>query len=190
MILPPGQYPMLLVWKPMPSPTGLLMATKSPKVPLLLQTRLFQSLMPILPGGRQPQILQFLAPLLEKKIKARYTETPFELNGQTYQPGTLVITRTGNEMLGENLISWYRASQQTPYCLTPVSTGFVSKGSDFGSYSVRPIKAPRVAVLAGEGISSSAFGEVWHYFEQQIHYPITVIRTSYFNSVPLSNSMY
>jgi hypothetical protein len=43
-----------------------------------------------------------------------------------------------------------------------------------------------VAVLAGEGISSSAFGEVWHYFEQQIHYPITVIRTSNFNTVPLS----
>jgi hypothetical protein len=132
--------------------------------------------------------LQFLASLLESKIIPRYTETPFEVEGQTYQPGTLIITRTGNEALGERFDKIVtEQANKLNIALTPVSTGFVTKGSDFGSHSVRPVKAPRVAVLAGDGISSSAFGEVWHYFEQQIHYPITVIRTSYFNSVPLTN---
>jgi hypothetical protein len=131
--------------------------------------------------------LQFLASLLDKKIKARYSETPFEVNGQTYQPGTLVITRTGNEAMGDKFDQVVtEQAKQLGIALTPVSTGFVTKGSDFGSYSVRAVKAPKVAVLAGEGISSSAFGEVWHYFEQQIHYPITVIRTGYFNAAPLS----
>ncbi|MDO1447916.1 M14 family zinc carboxypeptidase [Rhodocytophaga aerolata] len=131
--------------------------------------------------------LQFLASLLNKKVKARYTETPFEVNRQTFQPGSLIITRTGNEALGDTFDKLVTEQAATfKITLTPVSSGFVTKGSDFGSYSVRGIKAPKVAVLAGEGISSSAFGEVWHYFEQQIGYPITVIRTSYFNTVPLS----
>jgi hypothetical protein len=131
--------------------------------------------------------LQFLAALLNKKIKARYTETPFEVNGQTFQPGSLIITRNGNEALGDNFDKLVtQQATQLKITLTPVSSGFVTRGSDFGSYSVRAIKAPKVAVLAGEGISSSAFGEVWHFFEQQIGYPVTVIRTSYFTSVPLS----
>jgi hypothetical protein len=131
--------------------------------------------------------LRFLASLLDQKIKPRYTETPFEVNGQTFQPGTLIITRTGNEAMGDKFDQLVtEQAKKLNITLTQVSTGFVTKGSDFGSYSVRAIKAPKVAVLAGENISSSAFGEVWHYFEQQIGYPVTVLRTGYFNSVPLS----
>jgi hypothetical protein len=39
--------------------------------------------------------------------------------------------------------------------------------------------------VAGEGISPTAFGEIWHFFEQQIGYPVTVLGTDYLNSIPL-----
>ena len=65
------------------------------------------------------------------------------------------------------------------------STGFVDKGYDFGSPQVKYIKAPKVAALIGEQVSSLSAGEVWHFFEQQIHYPITQIGTEYFKSVDL-----
>jgi len=68
-----------------------------------------------------------------------------------------------------------------------VGTGFVEKGMDFGSDKVHYIKPVRVAVLMGKGISSLAAGEVWHYFEQQIGYPITVIDQSNLDDVNWKN---
>jgi len=43
-----------------------------------------------------------------------------------------------------------------------------------------------VAVVAGQGVDATAFGEVWHFFEQQINYPLTVLGTDYLSSVPLN----
>jgi hypothetical protein len=131
--------------------------------------------------------LQFLTGLLASDIKVRYAEKPFETDGQVFQPGTLIITRSGNEKLGDRLDEIIqRHAVATNVALFPVSTGFVTSGADFGSGSVRFIKAPKVAVVAGPGISSLAFGEVWHFFEQQIHYPVTVLETSYVANVPLA----
>jgi hypothetical protein len=62
--------------------------------------------------------------------------------------------------------------------LYPVSTGFVDKGFDFGSDKVHPFKAPRVALLTGEGIGANAAGEVWHFFDEQIDYPLTLINVN------------
>jgi hypothetical protein len=64
-----------------------------------------------------------------------------------------------------------------------LSSGFVDQGADFGSGKIRYIKKPTVAVLAGDEVSSLGFGEVWHFFEQQLKYQITVIKTSDLNRV-------
>ena len=40
-------------------------------------------------------------------------------------------------------------------------------------------------MLSGEQTSSLSFGEIWHFFERQIDYPITTIRTDYFNRIDL-----
>ncbi len=44
-----------------------------------------------------------------------------------------------------------------------------------------------MALLAGEGTSSNRVGEVWHYFDRQINYPITLLDTGYFDEVNLDN---
>ncbi|MFB9864168.1 M14 family metallopeptidase [Rufibacter immobilis] len=132
------------------------------------------------------QDLRFLAALLKAKVRVRYSEVPFEQNKVKYAPGTLIITRTGNENLGakfDQLVT--KAADSLGIELASSATGFVTNGADFGSRSVRYVKAPRVALLTGEGVSAYGFGEVWHYFEQQIGYPVTVLGANYFGSVPL-----
>ena len=47
------------------------------------------------------------------------------------------------------------------------------------------ITEPKIGILSGDGISSSNFGEIWYFFEQQIKFPISVIKTSDFMSIPL-----
>ncbi|MFD2245769.1 M14 family metallopeptidase [Pontibacter ruber] len=132
------------------------------------------------------QDVKFLTELMKQKVKVRMAEKPFETDNQKYDAGTLIITRTGNEGLGNNLDATVRAlAEKHGVAITATTTGFVSSGADFGSGSVRYLKMPRVAVMSGEGVSPYAFGEIWHYFEQQIGYPVTVLGTSYFGNVPL-----
>ncbi|MCY7358578.1 MAG: zinc carboxypeptidase, partial [Rudanella sp.] len=123
--------------------------------------------------------VQLLAGLLKQKIKVRAAEKPFEMGGQTYSAGTLLITRAGNERLGSRFDQLVQAeAQKVNVTLMPVQTGFVTKGSDFGSDFVMALKSPRVGVVIGEGMSPTASGEVWHYFDQELQYPATLINGS------------
>ncbi|WP_232066403.1 M14 family zinc carboxypeptidase [Hymenobacter sp. BT18] len=133
------------------------------------------------------QDVRFLSRLLQQKVKVRVAQRPFEAAGQQYQSGTLVITRSGNEGLGKRFDQLVQAqADSSGVVVQAVTSGFATSGADLGSGYVRFVNMPKVAVLAGEGVSPTAFGEVWHFFEQQIGYPITVLGTDYLNSVPLS----
>ena len=123
--------------------------------------------------------------ILKRKIVVRVAEEPFEINKLIYNRGSLVITRKGNEHLGKKFDEIVRKSAiKHNTNLATVGTGLVTKGKDFGSGKMRVIKAPRVAVLAGEEVSSRNFGEIWYFFEQQIEYPISVFDASNINSLP------
>ncbi len=119
--------------------------------------------------------VKFLAHILKKGVKARYSEVPFSMDGTQYPAGTLVITRNGNERLDgfDDIVKDAAALLNRE--LTPVSTGFVTTGKDFGSSSINLVEAPRIGLIAGEGTSSNMVGHIWHHFDQVIEYPVTLI---------------
>ena len=120
--------------------------------------------------------LKLLASLLKKGIKVRSAAKPFEIENLAFNEGTLVITRTGNERLGDAFDKIVKAeAERLQVNLYSVATGMASKGSDFGSDNVSYLKAPKVAILAGDGVSPTAFGATWHFFDKQIEYPVTII---------------
>ena len=129
--------------------------------------------------------VSFLSYLLQKKVKVRFSKKPFTIESKHYAAGTLVITRTGNQKNNEFDKIVRSASKKFNRNVLAVASGYVDAGSDFGSSKVSYLKAPKVAVLSGKGISSLSFGAIWHFFEQQIKYQIHVIDTDYFNSVDL-----
>ena len=130
---------------------------------------------------------RFLAELLKERIRVRYSEKPFSLDGKKYERGSLIIT-TGDNKHHKNFFSVLKASAaKHNKSLVPTSTGFVESGKDFGSSSVQIIKQPKIAVLSGEPTSTLQFGEIWHFFEQQLYYPITVIDSDYLKRVNLSD---
>lgn len=127
----------------------------------------------------------FLAQILHANIRVRFSEKPFIVEGNSYDRGTLIILRNDNKTntnFDDTLIALANKYGRT---LTSVQTGFVSKGVDFGSYSVNPINQQKIAVLSGKGTSSLSFGEVWHFFETQLKYPLTILDTDYFGGVNL-----
>ncbi len=130
---------------------------------------------------------RFLAELLANDIRVRHAEKPFTINGKQHERGSLIITASDNQN-NPDFISTLRsvAATNLKFDLTPVATGFVDKGKDFGSSDVKMITPVKVAVLSGEPASTLRFGELWHFFEQQLHYPLTVLDADYFNRVDLS----
>ena len=120
--------------------------------------------------------VRFLTRLLQQGIKVRYSERPFESGGISFDKGTLIVTSTGNRSIGDRLWPVLKdAARQSGVHPAPIASGFVDKGADFGSGLVHLIHRPRVALMTGEEVSSLNAGEVWHLFEQEIGYPVTLV---------------
>ncbi|MCU0357331.1 MAG: M14 family metallopeptidase [Cyclobacteriaceae bacterium] len=131
--------------------------------------------------------VEFLCRLLNAGVKVRASSVPFKIGTESFDAGTLVVTRRNNESLidFDGLVQRLANEKGRKWFASP--TGFVDAGRDFGSSEVAYLKAPRIAVLAGEQTSSLSAGATWHFFEQQLKYPITQIGTEYFNSIDLRN---
>ncbi len=120
---------------------------------------------------------RLLGDLLRSNIKVRFAESPFRYKNKDYERGTLIVLKTGNP---EN---WNAITNAAciKHNIQPelVETGFVDKGFDFGSSSVSTLSgAPKVAMLTGDQVSSLGAGEVWHYFDKILEYPITLINAT------------
>lgn len=128
----------------------------------------------------------FLGALLQANITPRFAEKAFSVEGKSYASGSLIILRNDNK--NDNFdATLLEIANKNARQLNAVSTGFVTSGLDFGSSSVKPINKQRVAVLSGKGTSSLSFGEIWHFFETQLQYPITNINSDNFSTINFSN---
>jgi Zinc carboxypeptidase len=130
---------------------------------------------------------QFLGALMQKGVNVRTATQPFSIENIDYTHGTLIITRADNGHLGDKFDAIVLQCQaQYNQQLTPVRTGFATKGADLGSEKMKLLKKPNILVLAGEDVGQLEFGQAWHYFEQQLNFPVTVLGTKYLNKVDLS----
>ncbi|GAB7257640.1 M14 family metallopeptidase [Polaribacter sp. OB-PA-B3] len=127
----------------------------------------------------------FLADLLKNNIVPRFAEKSFSANNISYDKGTLVILRNDNRNIDFDSIIVTIADKHQRQ-LTSVATGFSQSGVDFGSSAIKPINKQKIAVVSGKATSSLSFGEVWHFFETQLEYPITNINSNNFGYTDLS----
>lgn len=128
---------------------------------------------------------RFLADLLKNDIRVRTTYSNFSLEGKNHNRGSLIITKSDNDGNQNFTQTLNEIAKNHLKSLDPVGTGFVDSGKDFGSSYVQMIKKPKVAMLSGGPTSSYSFGEIWHFFEQQLHYPLTIIDADYYNRVDM-----
>ncbi len=129
-----------------------------------------------------------ISQLLKKGIKMRFSEVPFEINGQKFEPGSVIITKKGNGSFANNL--WNVVSEicnSNQIKMNAVTSGMVDKGADFGSDLVHEMKAPRVYMLTGEDVSSTAAGEIWDFFDNEINYKINLVNATDFNRINLND---
>ncbi|RXG28703.1 M14 family metallopeptidase [Leeuwenhoekiella palythoae] len=120
---------------------------------------------------------RFLSALLQAGIKVRFTEEAFTNSAVNYPSGSLIITRSDNpsENFDTDLVAIANEFERS---ITAVPTSFATAGPDFGSSAVKLINKAKIGVLTGEQTSSLSYGATWHFFEQQLQYPVTSIDAS------------
>ena len=134
------------------------------------------------------QSVKALTDLFQQGVKVRFSEAAFEISGQQFDRGSLIIIKKGNEKFGSSLASIInQICNANNIKVNTIATGFVDKGFDFGSGKIHFMKAPRVALLTGEGVGSNAAGEVWSFFEQGIDYPVTLVNANDFGRINWSD---
>ena len=130
---------------------------------------------------------KLLGSLMQSGFKVRYAEKDFSVQNNNYAKGSFVVLKADNlhfENFDETIIN---IANSTKKMINAVATGFSSNGPDLGSGSFVLIHNKNIAALAGEGISSLNFGEIWHFFEQQLYYPLHVLNVQHLNRVDLAN---
>jgi hypothetical protein len=120
------------------------------------------------------QSAKFLAHAMKAEMRVYYNEKTFEIDGKKFNQGSLIFLRAENKTTDfvkhlTNLANQFQVKVHS------ISSGFVDRGVDFGSYSVKPIEKPKVGILMSEEFSSLSVGEVWHFFEQQLIYDAHII---------------
>jgi hypothetical protein len=129
--------------------------------------------------------IQFLSAAINAGLKVRYLNKPTIIEGEYFERGSIVLAKADNSD-----IDFIERLRMVKYATNyhagkAVRTGLVETGSDFGASSVQYIKPPKVALLGGSGVSPTAFGEVWHYMEEKIQYPVSILHTEYFQQVDM-----
>ncbi|MFL5771703.1 MAG: zinc carboxypeptidase, partial [Flavisolibacter sp.] len=122
--------------------------------------------------------VKLVTQLMQKGIRLRYNERAFEVSGQSFDRGAVLVLRTSNQYYPGLRDTVLKYANEYRVGVKPVYSGFVDKGFDFGSSKVHSIKPRKIALLTGEGVSPGAAGEIWFYFEQEINYPVTLINAT------------
>ena len=122
--------------------------------------------------------VKFLGAAYQKGIRARQMTNDSRIGNDRFGRGSVVFLRTDNpsSSFQSDILALAKEHGRT---LAPVSTGYTVEGRDFGSSAVRPLKAPKVAIVGGDGTSPLAMGELWHHFEQDLEYPVTLLQLEY-----------
>jgi hypothetical protein len=112
--------------------------------------------------------------LFDQDCHLRVATEPFDLDGQHYQPGALMLRGHENpDNLSEILQKLARDFDVT---IRPAQTASVGKvGPDLGGPKFVLLHAPRVALLA-DGMSN-AFGAVWHLMDYRLKMRVSPIES-------------
>ncbi len=130
---------------------------------------------------------RLLAAALKAGLRPRFAETGFTVDGKQFDPGTVLFMRTDHKHADDFPEKLFELSNEHDVFLESITTGFADRGKDLGSTSYRLIDQPKVLTFSGDKVSPNEFGQVWHFFEQVLNYPLTVVDIDNLGSVQWSD---
>ena len=111
--------------------------------------------------------------------------------------GVKVISRSNTAPIGWSK-NWFKRNifriilnlaDKNKIKLDNIYTGMSEIGPDLGSESVKLVRKRKVAIISGEDssnmVSSLNYGAIWHFFEQELKYPLTHLNIENFEDIEL-----
>lgn len=105
---------------------------------------------------------------------------------QEFGYGSIVIAVADQKIKSDSLYSIVNEiSAESGLKFYGVGTGFSTKGIDLGSGNIRVVREPKVALLTGQGVTSTEAGEAWYALNQYLGYPVTKLDVSWLERIDL-----
>ena len=118
---------------------------------------------------------QLVSALMKEEIRLRRSSGSFVIENNNFAPGSIIITKADNRKIKNLLSRIQKANQEVQAQIIPLSTGMSTKGFDLGSSNNSLLNPIKVLTIRGENVSPYSFGQIWHFFEQQLQYPLTIV---------------
>lgn len=124
-----------------------------------------------------------LSLLLQTSITTVAVTKPTELvtasGPQSLSLGSLIVPLSVEAGIREQTIQQVVSiANKTNVELIAIETGLASSGVDVGSPSILPVPKVRPLLLIGDGVRSYDAGEVWHFLDQRLGQPVTLVAPS------------
>ena len=127
-----------------------------------------------------------LSLLHQQNFQVRSASKEVTFNNIKIEKGGLLITKGDNLKIKNFEETIQKILVHKAECV-PITTGFAANGADLGGEFYPLLKAPKVLILSGNGVSNIDFGQVWYYMDQVIEFPLSIIELDYFKKVNLTN---
>ncbi|MFW6205968.1 MAG: M14 family zinc carboxypeptidase [Gemmatimonadota bacterium] len=122
--------------------------------------------------------LRLLGRLLGEGVRVRHATRPFTIDGHAFPDGAFLVLvhRNRGDDDGASLHATVRRlAGSAGVRVTPLDHALADTGTDLGSNRVAAIPEPKVALAAGDGVSSYSYGAAWFVFDQRLRFPVTRI---------------
>ena len=115
---------------------------------------------------------QYLTALIKAGIRVSFNEVPLTNGGKAWDMGSVFVLKTQNKHIADLGELVAKIAKETNQEVSALSSGLSDKGPDLGSNQMRFIANKNIGLLKSDHASPLAYGEIWHFFEQQLNYPI------------------
>lgn len=133
-----------------------------------------------------PQSPRALAALLRQGLRVKVAMQPFSDGERKYAAGTIVIPV---EKQGADAAALEQEITQllpSGLFLYTIKNGLTPEGPDLGSAKFPVLRAPKIMLLTGDGVSATDAGEIWHLLDLRYGMSVTLFDNDRFGSANLS----
>lgn len=132
---------------------------------------------------------RFASAALQQGLTLKSSDLAFtHQNGQPYPAGTLIVSNADNADKAPQLTTLIRQlATETGASVTGVDTSWVTAGPNFGSFNVKTLHKPNIAMLWDEPANPLSAGSARFVLERNLNYPVTAIRPAQLRGADLSH---
>lgn len=115
---------------------------------------------------------KLLAALINADLRVYYNQEPLTNGGKRWDRGSVFVLKGENKHLPNLAQTIKEIVEKTQQPMHALTSGFSDEGPDLGSNKMRYISNKKIGILKSDRATPASYGEIWHFFEQQLSYPL------------------